>query len=277
MAQRLQIRRADAAHAHRRQGGGGLKEQVEHAVCIALDQAEGDRPAQQDQDVEHDDSQRPPHQLSGDTSFCGGDVLLAPQDGQHRQQQHGDGRDFHAAARRCAGRADEHQQHTHQLGAVMHLIQRDGVKSRRTHGDRLEEGIQQLFPHVHACAQGFRARPFHQGEEQRADRQERTGQHQHDAGMQRELTEAEALMHHIQHDGKADAAQDDQRRNREQHHRIVGKDRQAAEAAKEVEARIAKRAHRMPQAVPDSLAPIIQGDKARRQDHRANALDAQRQ
>ena len=92
--------------------------------------------------------------------------------------------------------------------------------------------------------------------------------------MQRQAGKASLALLHIEHYGKADAAQRDQRHDDQHHDGIVAV---SLKSARQVKARVAEGGNGVKDRIPYAPRHAVLGNQPSHQQHRANALNGQRQ
>ena len=104
----------------------------------------------------------------------------------------------------------------------------------------------------------------HSNDEQREHPADDEGDRHHDdeLRLEREADPA-ALGDEVAHDRDAEAAEDDQHRDRDEDQRVAREGAQAVEAAHQVEARVVERGDRVEHAVPGALRGVAVADRER--------------
>ena len=201
----------------------------------------------------------------------------APAPGCERaQQQHGRRRGFDAAGRRAGAAADQHQHVRQQVAGFRQLRHVDRVEAGRARRHGKKERRQCLS----SGTQPSQRRVTFEEQEQQpaaADQDARDGQNQ--PRVQLQFGKAEAAVHQIAPDHKAQTADHDQRRDRQRDERVARVGRQRRERrprAHQVEARVAERRDRVKQREIDPAPPAEFRNEADAQQRRARQLKGER-
>ena len=247
-----QVRGNAAGQPHRGHGRGHLEGGIQIRQILHGGEEHGGR--QEQKEHHQDQGHGAQHPAVGNGPPPEGDLLPPGQPRAQGQQQHADGNGLKAARGGAGGAADEHQDDRHGLAAVGQSALAQSVKSGGTQGDRLEQGVEPLFPQRHPAQRGGVFEFFHKKEGRAAQDQRRRDEQYHLAVYAQ--TPPAALGQDILPDEKTDAPHHDQRGGGAQDQRIAVIAGQAGEGAElspqQVKPRVAERGDRVKHRMPDA-------------------------
>ena len=174
--------RSRRRHAHRAKGAHAFKQQVQEILFFPLCHREHHGAHQDNHQADYQNHQGAAHQVRRQPAFHHVDLVLAAYHAKHQQNQQAYGGGLNAAAGGCRRRANEHQDHGHQLGRFPHACQVHRIEPGGAHGYGLEESIHHFSAYAHAFRpQGGRIVPFQRQVKQCAHHQQQQRHAQHQA------------------------------------------------------------------------------------------------
>ncbi len=186
-------RRGTQGKAHCPDGGDRFHQHRPQANPVHSGYGKGR--SQYHREIQHQDAARLPEHLSADAAAEAFHLFFVFQFGENGQKQHGKGGGLDSPCRGAGGPADEHQRAGEEDAPVGELGEVYGIKARRPHRDRLEQGKKAFLP-GRPVGKGIPV-PFQQGKQHCAAQQQHTGGHQHQLAVELVPAEGKLVLHNI--------------------------------------------------------------------------------
>ena len=256
----MQPRRNAGGQAHRTEGGHHLEQDIHHVFLPAapvFDGADDDGIHDHQAQGEGGQGQGPLDQPFRQTAVVVIVILPLPDGGDNREHHHEKGGGLNAAAGGRGGRADEHQDDTHQLHGGSKIPLSQGVEAGGPKRHRLERGGENLPPGADVrLGQGAGIVPLEQRREDKAGEEQPQGHQQHHAAVQHQLAEP-AVAQHVHNHREAHAAQGDEGHDHQIDYRVGHIVLDGVLKAEGVKARVAEagdgQEHRVKNPLPHSI------------------------